>query len=125
MKALGRGGLRHARRGRLAVVPSAVIACDELVRALDGIRESAAPVHDLSLQGAVPILDLALEREWPVCLTGDLPSPANPPAARGYTECPFVQPPLSRGASNRRISLRDMTWRAAGHAKSRPEQSPW
>ena len=56
------------------------------------------PLHPytISLLSAVPIPDPEVEmkrQQQAILLPGDLPSPANPPAAcRFHTRCPFIQP---------------------------------
>ena len=53
------------------------------------------PLHPytITLLSAIPIPDPAIERaRVPIRVQGDLPSPANPPAAcRFHTRCPYVQ----------------------------------
>jgi peptide/nickel transport system ATP-binding protein len=72
------------------------------------------PLHPytISLLSAVPIPDPEVERRRErIFLQGDLPSPANPPAAcRFHTRCPFVQPTRCR---DERPVLRTL---ATGHS---------
>jgi peptide/nickel transport system ATP-binding protein len=71
------------------------------------------PLHPytISLLSAVPIPDPAVEKQRSrIFLTGDLPSPANPPSAcRFHTRCPYVQPTR---CTEERPELRTL---AAGH----------
>jgi peptide/nickel transport system ATP-binding protein len=69
----------------------------EVSRAAE-LYENPMHPYTISLLSAVPIPDPAVEkRREPILLSGDLPSPANPPAAcRFHTRCPFVQPTRCR-----------------------------
>jgi peptide/nickel transport system ATP-binding protein len=69
----------------------------EISRADDLYTQPLHP-YTISLLSAVPIPDPVVERQRePILLTGDLPSPANPPkACRFHTRCPYVQPTLCR-----------------------------
>jgi peptide/nickel transport system ATP-binding protein len=60
----------------------------------DDLYDNPLHPYTLTLLSAIPIPDPEVERTRKAILVqGDLPSPANPPAAcRFHTRCPFVQP---------------------------------
>ncbi len=64
----------------------------------DELYERPLHPYTISLLSAIPIPDPEVERaRKPILLAGDLPSPANPPAAcRFHTRCPYVQDTLCR-----------------------------
>ncbi len=60
----------------------------------DDLYDNPLHPYTITLLSAIPIPDPEVERRrQPIRVEGDLPSPANPPAAcRFHTRCPFVQP---------------------------------
>src|SRR5215212_3759766 len=64
----------------------------------DELYENPLHPYTISLLSAVQIPDPVVEKQREsILLAGDLPSPANPPAAcRFHTRCPFVQPTRCR-----------------------------
>jgi oligopeptide/dipeptide ABC transporter ATP-binding protein len=64
----------------------------------DDLYDNPLHPYTLTLLSAIPIPDPEVERtRKAIRVQGDLPSPANPPAAcRFHTRCPFVQPTRCR-----------------------------
>jgi peptide/nickel transport system ATP-binding protein len=64
------------------------------VSVADDLYENPLHPYTITLLSAIPIPDPKVERRRvAIRVEGDLPSPANPPAAcRFHTRCPFVQP---------------------------------
>jgi peptide/nickel transport system ATP-binding protein len=64
------------------------------VSVADDLYENPLHPYTITLLSAIPIPDPDIERQRvAIRVQGDLPSPANPPAAcRFHTRCPFVQP---------------------------------
>ena len=107
----------------------------------DGLYEDPLHPYTITLLSAIPIPDPEVERaRRPIRVQGDLPSPANPPAAcRFHTRCPFVQESLCRDEEPvlrevdghlvachfvEDIKAGDCPHRARGDVRSRPPARP-
>ena len=65
------------------------------IASADDLYDNPLHPYTITLLSAIPIPDPAgrAERDRPIRVAGDLPSPANPPSGcRFHTRCPFVQP---------------------------------
>jgi peptide/nickel transport system ATP-binding protein len=103
----------------------------EVSRAAE-LYENPLHPYTISLLSAVPIPDPVVERQREsILLQGDLPSPANPPAAcRFHTRCPYVQPtrcreeipPLRRLASGHEVACHWAEDIQAGRLKPRERE---
>jgi peptide/nickel transport system ATP-binding protein len=85
----------------------------------DELYDNPLHPYTITLLSAVPIPDPVVERERKtILLAGDLPSPANPPAAcRFHTRCPFVQDTLCRDVEPQLRKLEGEHWAACHWAE--------
>ena len=85
----------------------------------DELYDNPLHPYTITLLSAVPIPDPVVEREREtILLAGDLPSPANPPAAcRFHTRCPFVQETRCRDDEPKLRKLEGDHWAACHWAE--------
>jgi oligopeptide/dipeptide ABC transporter ATP-binding protein len=85
----------------------------------DELYDNPLHPYSITLLSAVPIPDPVVEREREtILLAGDLPSPANPPAAcRFHTRCPFVQETRCRDEEPQLRKLEGDHWAACHWAE--------
>jgi peptide/nickel transport system ATP-binding protein len=85
----------------------------------DELYDNPLHPYSITLLSAVPIPDPVVERERErILLAGDLPSPANPPAAcRFHTRCPFVQETRCRDEEPKLRRLEGDHWAACHWAE--------
>jgi peptide/nickel transport system ATP-binding protein len=83
------------------------------VASADDLYDNPLHPYTITLLSSIPIPDPEVEKtRTAIRVEGDLPSPANPPAAcRFHTRCPFVQPtrcaddePLLRRVENQWVA---------------------
>ena len=91
----------------------------------DDLYDNPLHPYTITLLSAIPIPDPEVERNRrAIRVQGDLPSPANPPAAcRFHTRCPFVQPTRCRDEEPLLRSSTAISSRVTTPSRSRPALS--